>query len=113
MVRVEMQKWGQDLEDLRDRAIQAPHPRTRERFLALSLIADGTHNATSWAAQFGRQDDTVLKWVHDYNAQGPDALTYRRTGGAPLLRPRRLGASSGPSPTPSRSTTGCPATAGR
>jgi Helix-turn-helix domain len=113
MVRVEMQKWGQDLEDLRDRAIQAPHPRTRERFLALSLIADGTHNATTWAAQFGRQDDTVLHWVHTYNQEGPDALTYRRTGGAPLLRPRRLGVSSGPSSTPSRSTTGFPATAGR
>ena len=88
MVRVEMQKWGQSLDDLRRLALQAEHPRTRERFLALSLIADGTHNATSWAARFGRQDDTVLKWVHDYNAQGPDALTYRRTGGpAPLLPP--------------------------
>ena len=81
MVRVEMQKWGQSLEDLRRLTLQAGHPRTRERFLALSLIADGTHNATSWAAHFGRQDDTVLKWVHDYNAQGPDALSYRRTGG--------------------------------
>ena len=81
MIRVEIQKWGQSLEDLRRLALQAEHPRTRERFLALSLIADGTHNATSWAAQFGRQDDTVLNWVHDYNAQGPDALTYRRSGG--------------------------------
>ena len=113
MVRVEMQKWGQDLEDLRHLAIQAPHPRTRERFLALSLIADGTHSATTWAVQFGRRDDTVLHWVHTYNREGPDALTYRRTGGAPLLRPRRLGAWSRPSSTPSRSTTACPATAGR
>jgi len=23
----------------------------------------------------------VLGWVHAYNAQGPDALTFRRTGG--------------------------------
>jgi Helix-turn-helix domain len=114
MIRVEIQKWGQSLDDLRRLALQAGHPRTRERFLALSLIADGTHNATSWAAQFGRQDDTVLKWVHDYNAQGPDVLTYRRTGGpAPLLRPTRPGSSSRPSPPPSRSTTACPATAGR
>ena len=112
MVRVEMQKWGQDLEDLRRLALRASHPRTRERFLALSLIADGTHNATTWAAQFGRQDDTVLKWVHDYNTRGPDALTYRRTGGAPPLRPRRPARSSRPSPTPSRSIMGCPATAG-
>src|SRR6476659_9387017 len=114
MIRVEIQKWGQSLEDLRRLALQAQHPRTRERFLALSLIADGTHNATSWAARFGRQDDTVLKWVHDYNERGPEALTYRRTGGqAPLLRPTGPGRSSRPSPTPSRSPTGCPATAGR
>jgi hypothetical protein len=113
MVRVEMQKWGQDLEDLRHLALQAPHPRTRERFLALSLIADGTHNATTWATRFGRQDDTVLHWVHTYNQKGPDALTYRRTGGTPLSRPRRPARSSRPSPTPSRSTTGCPVTAGR
>src|ERR1700735_1733095 len=113
MVRVEMQKWGQSLDDLRRLAFQSEHPRPRERLLALSLIADGTHNATSWAAQFGRQDETVLKWVHDYNAQGPDALTYRRTGGpAPLLRPIKPGKSPRPSPPPSRSTTGCPATAG-
>ena len=112
MIRLEIQKWGQSLDDLRRLALQAKHPRTRERFLALCLIADGTHNATSWA-RFGRQDDTVLKWVHDYNAHGPDALTYRRTGGpAPLLRPTSPGSSSRPSPTPSRPTTGCPATAG-
>jgi hypothetical protein len=114
MVRVEIRKWGQSLEDLRRLALQAGHPRTRERFLALSLIADGAHNATSWAARFGRQDDTVLKWVHDFNTKGPDALTYRRTGGpAPLLRPIKPANSSRPSSPPSQSATACPATAGR
>ena len=113
MIRVEMQKWGQSLEDLRRLALRAEHPRTRERFLALSLIADGTHNATSWADRFGRQDETVLGWLHTYNTEGPDALTYRRTGGpAPLLRPAKSGRSSKPSSPPSRSTTGGPAMAG-
>jgi len=42
MTRVESQKWGQSPEDLRSLALRADHPRTRERFLALSLIADGT-----------------------------------------------------------------------
>jgi hypothetical protein len=114
MVRVENQKWGQSLDDLRRLALHAEHPRTRERFLALSLIADGTHNATSWAAQFGRRDDTVLKWVHDYNDRGPDALAYRRTGGpAPLLRPTSPANLSRSSRTPSRSATAYPVTAGR
>ena len=114
MVRVEMQKWGQSLDDLRRLALQAQHPRTRERFLALSQIADGTDNATTWADRFGRQDETVLRWLHTYNVKGPDALTYRRTGGpAPLLRPTNPGNSSRPLPPPSRSTTDCLATAGR
>jgi hypothetical protein len=114
MIRVELHKWGQSLEDLRRLALRAEHPRTRERFLALSLIADGTHNATTWAACSGRQDETVLKWLHAYNAEGPDALNYRRTGGAaPLLRPTKPARSLTPSSTPSRSPTACPDTAGR
>ena len=106
MVRVEMSRWGQTVEDLRRLALQAPHPRTRERFLALSQIVDGTDNATSWAARFGRQDETVMRWVHTYNEKGPDAMTYRRTGsGAPLLRLKRPRPSSTPSTSPSPSTT--------
>ena len=90
MISVAMQTWGQTLGDLRHLAIEAAHPRTRERFLALSLIADGTHNASSFAAAYDRQDETVMKWVHTYNKKGPDALTYRRTGSrAPFLRPTR------------------------
>ena len=114
MVRVEMQKWGQGLEDLRHLAVRAPHPRTRERFLALSLIADGTHNATTCAAHVGRQDETVPGWAHRYDARGPDALTYRRTGGrAPLFSRRTSSGSPRPSRRPGRPSTGCPATAGR
>lgn len=114
MVRVEGQTWGQSLEGLRRSALQAEHPRTRERLPARPLIADGTHNATSGAARFGRQDDTALKWVHDSNSHGPGALTYRRTGGpAPLSRPTKPADSSRSSRTPSRSTTACPVRAGR
>ena len=105
MVRVDMARWAQTLDDLRRLALHAPHPRTRERFLALAQIADGTDNATTWAARYDRQDETVMKWVHTYNAKGPDALTYRRTGGgAPLLRPKKPRPSSTPSNSPSRST---------
>jgi len=114
MIRVEHRKWGQSLEELRRLALRADHPRTRERFLALSLIADGTHNATTWAERYGRQDETVLGWLHTYNGKGPDALTYRRTGGAaPFLRPSGPASSSKPSSPPSRPTTACSATAGR
>ena len=90
MVRVDLARWGQSVEDLRAASLAAPHPRTRERFQALYLIASGRFNATTCAAHIGRQDETVLAWVHLYNASGPNSLTYRHTGGsAPLLHSTR------------------------
>jgi hypothetical protein len=86
MIQVATAKWGQTVEDLRRAALHAPHPRSRERFQGLYLIASGQFNATTCAAHIGRQDETVLRWVHLYNRHGPDALTYRRSGGrSPLL----------------------------
>ena len=90
MIRVEMAKWKQTVEDLRLASVKAAHPRTRERFQALYLIASGQFNATTCAAHIGRQDETVLGWVHRYNEHGPDALSYRHTGGrSPLLLSNR------------------------
>ena len=86
MVRVEVSKWGQTPEDLRRASLEAAHPRSRERFQALYLIASGRFNATTCAAHIGRQDETVLRWVHLYNRHGPAALAYRHSGGrSPLL----------------------------
>src|SRR5947209_8663545 len=114
MVRVEMAKWGQRLEDLRRTSLYAAHPRTRERFQALYLIASGQFNATTCAAHLGRHDETVLGWVHRYNAHGPAALTYRRSGGrAPLLPLTKPNSLSRPSRTPSQPTMACPAITGR
>jgi hypothetical protein len=91
MIAVEMAKWQQNLEDLRHTALHAPHPRTRERFLALYLIASGQFNATTCAAHLRRQDETVHNWLHLYNQHGPAALNYRHTGGrSPLLPHNRL-----------------------
>ena len=86
MIRVEVAKWGQTPEDLRLASVHATHPRSRERFQALYLIASGRFNATTCAAHIGRQDETVLRWVHLYNRHGPAALAYRHSGGrSPLL----------------------------
>ena len=38
MVRPDVAKWGQSLSDLRRLSVEAEHPRTRERFLALFMI---------------------------------------------------------------------------
>ena len=80
MLRVDYARWGQTPEDLRHLALSAPHARTRERALALFDITQ--HRcATQVAVRTGRRAHTVISWVHAYNAQGPDALTFRRTGG--------------------------------
>jgi transposase len=113
MVRVEMAKWGQTPEDVRLASLQAAHRRSRERFQALYLIASGRFNATTCAAHIGRQDETVLSWIHRYNAQGPDALTYRRTGGrAPLLTSDKRNRSRMSSRRAAPPNTVCPVTAG-
>lgn len=87
MLRPAIETWNQSVDDLRRLAVDAPHPRTRERFQALFMIASGAANASAWAKQTGREDETVLGWIHRYNAAGPGAMAYRRTGGAPPFCP--------------------------
>ena len=48
MVRPDMEKWGQTLSDLRVLSVEAKDARSRERFLALYMIAD---KQTSQGAQ--------------------------------------------------------------
>jgi transposase len=69
------------VDDLRKASIESEHPRTRERFLALYLIASGQFNATSYAKHAGRSDETVLSWIHNYNEFGPQGLLYKSSGG--------------------------------
>jgi transposase len=85
MLRVEHDRWDQNVHDLRHLSVTAPHARSRERFMALYDIARGS-NATLVAQATGRNHQTVQEWVKRYNADGPDVIGYRRTGGrSPLL----------------------------
>ena len=43
-------------------AQQAPHPRTRERLIALYEVARGI-NASQVARQYGRDKETVQGWA--------------------------------------------------
>jgi transposase len=86
MLRPDFAKWGQSPAEIYALSVYAPHARSRERFQALYAIGSMHCNATQWAAEFGRKNQTVMEWVHLYNAWGPDVLQYRRTGGrTPLL----------------------------
>ena len=86
MLHVDHPRWGQTIADLRDLALSAAHPRSRERFLALHEIAEGSC-ATTVAERTGRRAQTVMGWLHAYNEHGPEALTYQRSGGRPPFAP--------------------------
>lgn len=101
MLRIDCGRWGQTPEDLRRLAVESPHPRTRERFLALYEITEASC-ASGVAGDTGRHDQTVIRWVHWYNEQGPDALTWRHTGGTPFFASGSKPPSTPPSAPPSR-----------
>ena len=86
MLRVDHGRWDQTVADLRHLALTAAHPRSRERFLALHEIAQGSC-ATVVAERTGRRAQTVMGWLHAYNEHGPEAMTYQRTGGRPPFAP--------------------------
>jgi transposase len=90
MLHVDYQKWGHDPSMLRLFALEALHPRTRERFMALYEVSQGT-SATQVALRTGRHDQTIHTWIHQYNEGGADVLLYQRTGGRPpfVLSSRR------------------------
>ena len=74
VLRVDHDRWGQTVADLRQQALDATHVRSRERFLALHDIAEGDC-ATRVAERTGRHPQTVMEWLHMYNERGPGALT--------------------------------------
>ena len=82
MLHVDHERWGQAPADLRHLALSAADSRSRERFLALHDIAQGSC-ATEVAERTGRRPQTVMGWLHRYNEHGPAALLYQRTGGRP------------------------------
>src|SRR5262249_26220027 len=82
MIRVEMARWKQTLEDLRLASLDAPHPRSRERFQALYLIASGQFNATTCAPPLGRPGGAGFAGAPPVNGVRP-----RRPGVPPHRRP--------------------------
>jgi transposase len=114
MLRPDVAKWDQSVEDLQRLAIRAQHARTRERFYALHRMASAELPATAVANELGRDPRCVMRWVNSYNHAGPGTLEYQRTGGRPPLFVQRERRSSLPlSRTRSRRLTACLGTSGR
>ena len=86
MLSVDYSRWGQDPDILRVLGLNAEHPRTRERFLALYEIG-GEKSASQVGRETGRNPPTVMAWVHRYKTAGPAVVVYQHTGGRlPFLR---------------------------
>lgn len=84
MLKVKCALHNQNKEILRQEALKASHPRTRERLMALYEICEGK-SATQVAKQSNRNPETVMSWVHKYNQEGCLALKYQRSEGRPLF----------------------------
>ncbi len=82
VLKVSYNQWNQTPDCLLQQSIQADHPRTRERFSALYQVATGS-TAITVARKLSRHHETVTGWIHLYNSNGPEAMTYRRSGGHP------------------------------
>lgn len=82
MLKVNHQLWNQSVEGLRKTSLTAKHPRTRERFMALYEICLGK-SVTQVGRETQRNRQTIMEWVHRYNQNRPETLTYRHTGGHP------------------------------
>lgn len=89
MVRPDFAKWNQTAEDVLKLAREAEHPRSQERYMALYAIGSKQSNANRWAKAIGRDNETVLDWLHLYNEEGPQAVAYRHSGGRTPFLPQR------------------------
>lgn len=86
MLRVEVGKWRQTREDVAARVVNAADKHTRQRWLVI-MAALNNRGATQAAKQVGVRPKFAMKWIRVYNAKGPEALTWRHTGGIPPLCP--------------------------
>jgi hypothetical protein len=89
MLRPDFTKWNQTADELLSLAREAKHPRSQERYMALHAIGTQQSNATQWAKATGRENETVMGWIHIYNSNGPAAVAYQHSGGCPPFLPRR------------------------
>ena len=66
-------KWGETSASLLRRSSAASHPRLRERYAALSLIASG-ESGIAVAEKLGRSRQSISEWVRKFNEEGPSGV---------------------------------------
>ncbi len=81
-VAAALARWELDAAAVRARVDQAATPRERERWHALWLRARGW-TAAQVAEALDRDPHTVGGWLEAFARDGPPALAFEQTGGAP------------------------------
>lgn len=74
--------WRLDMRHVRERMYRAPTPRERGRWHALWLLAQGW-SASKVAELLERDAHTIGAWLAAPDRDGPAALAFEQTGGAP------------------------------
>lgn len=77
-----LERWQLDMKAVRERMYRAPTPRERERWHAMWLLARDW-SAAQVAEALERDAHTIGDWVEALRQQGPEALAFEQTGGAP------------------------------
>ncbi len=75
-------RWAVELRQVRERMYRAPTPRERERWHALWLLGQGW-SANRVAEVLERDPHTIGSWLAAFDRDGPAALAFTQTGGAP------------------------------
>jgi hypothetical protein len=90
-IQTGLTRWGLDVRQIREQVYRAPTPRERERWHALWLLTQGW-SAAKVAVFLERDPHTIGSWLNAFATDGPAALAFEQTGGAPppsTLRPRQ------------------------
>ena len=83
-------RWDLDARHVRERMYHVPTPRERERWHALWLLAQGW-SASRVAELVERVAHTIGAWLAAFDRDGPAALAFVQTGGAPPPSTQRPG----------------------
>jgi transposase len=81
-IQAGLSRWGLDRGQVREQVYRAATPRERERWHARWLAAQGW-SAHTVAAVLDREAHTIGTWRAAFGADGPAALAFEQTGGAP------------------------------
>jgi transposase len=81
-IQMALDRWHMDVTAVREQMYRAPSVRERERWHAVWLLAQGW-SAAEVGRALERDAHTISEWAKQLRLQGPTALAFEQSGGAP------------------------------